>query len=154
MEGSLWTLGLHKNLQYLLMCFSDQVQIWKATCLEHPESLNTYPTKPCVTLSAHSSVLCVSKVWRRNLHISKFCSESAKPRRAQDGYLATHHIPIKHMTKVLCWPFLDHLQSQAPKNLVLGWANDISIARTCQTVMAVEERLMGPKEDFGSLFIA
>lgn len=43
------------------MCFSDQVQVWKATCLEHPESLNTYPTKPCVALSAHSSGLRVSK---------------------------------------------------------------------------------------------
>lgn len=57
MEGNLGPFGLHNTLQDLLTCFSVQLQIWKATCLEYPESLNTYLTNPCVALLALLSAL-------------------------------------------------------------------------------------------------
>lgn len=103
-EGQLRAFGLYNILQDLLIWLSEQVQIWKATCLEHPKSLKTYPTKPCVALSAlHSSLHF------KGLEIyPTFPWNQPSP---EEHGMSADHIPSKHMTKVLCWPSLGQLQS-------------------------------------------
>lgn len=141
-EGKFRAIGL----QDLLIWFSGQLQIWKATCLKHPKSLKTHPTKPCVALSAlHSS-----------LHFKGLEMYPTFPWNQpspEEHGMAAHHIPTKHMTKIPCCPSLGQLQLQVPRGLILDWDHNVSIASTCWAGLVAAGRLMSPKEDFASLFI-
>lgn len=134
-EGKFRAICLHNILQDLLLWFSGQLKIWKATCLKHPKSLKTYPTEPRVALSAlHSS-----------LHFKGLEMYPTFPRNQpspEEHVMTAQHIPTKHMTKVLCWPSLGQLQSQVPRGLILECDNNMSIASTCWTGMVAEGRLM------------
>ena len=70
---TLGALGLHSILWDVLMCLFGPLQIWKATCLEHPESLNTYPTKR-VSPSALFSTLHFKGLETNLAHIQQLLS--------------------------------------------------------------------------------
>lgn len=145
-EGKFRAIGPHSILQHLLIWFSGQLQIWKATCLKHPKSLKTYPTKPWLAFSAlHSSLHF------KGLEMNPTFPWN-QPSPGEHGMTA-HHIPTKHMTKALCWPSLGQLHSQVPRGLILEWDHNMSTASTCWAGMGAEGRLRSPKEDFGSLII-
>lgn len=79
-EGKFRAIGPHSILQHLLIWFSGQLQIWKATCLKHPKSLKTYPTKPWLAFSAHPQF----PTFQRSGDEPNFSLESAKSRRARN----------------------------------------------------------------------
>lgn len=96
-RGTLGTLGLHSILRGVLTCLFGPLQIWKATCLEHPESLNTYPTKR-VSPSALFRTLHFKGLEANLAHIKCICSASTMSRRWL-GWIHECTSQVKHMTK-------------------------------------------------------
>lgn len=152
MEGNLGPFGLHNTLQDLLTCFSVQLQIWKATCLEYPESLNTYLTNPCVALLALLSALHF-KGLETNLARIQLLLRIGQVQKSM-GWLPNHTShPNQTYDRSTLPAFLGPSPNSSSQRSHPGMASNISTANTCWAVMVAKERLTGPKGDFGSLFI-